>query len=45
MIDVFTASASTGLLELFSNECGLVEIPLEPMYVILDKQQNFMIVI
>ena len=26
----------------FSNECGLVEIPLESMYVILDKQQNFM---
>ena len=29
----------------FSNECGLVEIPLESMYVILDKQQNFMMVI
>ena len=30
---------------LVSNKCGLVEISLESMYVILDKQQNFMMVI
>ena len=28
-----------------ANKCGLVEISLESMYVILDKQQNFMMVI